>query len=183
VAAALGGAALLLGVGVFLVTARLLTRGLSKLSSLPDDLFTRRIGRAFLSALVVSVILAVALPLGFALLFVPGLFPTVSLQFALFAVAVEDTSPIDALRRSWEPVSGNRWRLLALVVLFGILGGIGGVVGSLFAVGGTARLARRQFGAHYRDVRNSRRFVRTAAWRSDASNEFPRVSVHVQTML
>ena len=133
VAAALGGAALLLGVGVFLVTARLLTRDLSKLSSLPGDLFTRRIGRAFLSALVVSVILAVAIPIGFALLFIPGLFLTVSLQFALFAVAVEDTGPVDALRRSWELASGNRWRLLALVILFGVLGGIGGAVGSLFA--------------------------------------------------
>jgi len=133
VAAALGLVALLLGVGVFLVTARLLTRDLSALSSLPGGLFTRRIGPAFLSALVVSVVLAVVIPLGFALLFVPGLFLTVSLQFALFAVAVEDSGPIDALRRSWELASGNRWRLLALVVLFGVLGGIGGVVGSLFA--------------------------------------------------
>lgn len=118
---------------MFLVTARLLTRDLSALSSLPGNLFTRRIGRAFLSALVVSAVLVVVVPLGFALLFIPGLFLTVSLQFALFAVAVEDTGPIDALRRSWELASGNRWRLLALIILFGVLGGIGGAVGSLFA--------------------------------------------------
>jgi hypothetical protein len=133
VAAALGVLALLLGVGVFLVTARLLSRDLSALATLPGGLFTRRIAPAFLSALVVSVVLAVAIPLGFALLFVPGLFLTVSLQFALFAVAVEDSGPIDALRRSWALASGNRWRLLALVVLFGVLGGIGGLVGSLFS--------------------------------------------------
>ncbi|GAB3322895.1 hypothetical protein [Haloplanus salinarum] len=133
VAAALGVLALLLGVGVFLVTARLLSRDLSALATLPGALFTRRIAPAFLSALVVSVVLAVAIPLGFALLFVPGLFLTVSLQFALFAVAVEDSGPIDALRRSWALASGNRWRLLALVVLFGVLGGIGGLVGSLFS--------------------------------------------------
>lgn len=133
VAAMLGLGAMLFGVGVFLATARLLTRDLAALSSLPGGLFTRRIGPAFLSAVVVSVVLAVVIPLGFVLLFVPGLFLTVSLQFALFAVAVEDTGPIDALRRSWELASGNRWRLLALVVLFGILGGIGGAVGSLFA--------------------------------------------------
>jgi len=132
-AAALGLVALLFGVGVFVVTARLLTRDLAALSSLPGALFTRRIGRALLSALVVSVALAVVIPLGFALLFVPGLFLTVSLQFALFAVAVEDTGPVDALRRSWALASGNRWRLLALVVLFGVLGGIGGAAGSLFA--------------------------------------------------
>ena len=132
-AAALGLVALLFGVVVFLVTARLLTRDLAALSSVPGELFTRRIGYAFLSALVVSVALTVVIPLGFVLLFIPGLFLTVSLQFALFAVAVEDTGPIDALRRSWNLASGNRWRLLALVVLFGILGGIGGVVGSLFS--------------------------------------------------
>ena len=133
VAAALAVVALLLGIGVFLVTARLFARDLSTLSSLPGNLFTRRLGRAFLSALVVSVVLGVAIPIGFAFLLVPGLFLAVSLQFAVFAVAVKDTGPIEAFRRSWELATGNRWRLLALVVLFGVVGGIGGAVGSLFA--------------------------------------------------
>jgi len=131
IAAALAVFALLLGIGIFLVTARLLARDLSALSSLPGDLFTRRIGRAFLSALVISVVLGVAIPLGFAFLLIPGLFLAVSLQFAVFAVAVEDTGPIEAFRRSWELASGNRWRLLALVVLFGGIGAIGGAIGSL----------------------------------------------------
>lgn len=134
VAAALAVLALLLGTGVFLVTARLLTRDLSALSSLPGELFTRRIGRALLSALVISVVLTVVIPIGFALLLVPGLFLAVSLQFALFAVAVEDTGPLQALRRSWDLASGNRWRLLALVVLFGVLGAIGGTVGPLLGL-------------------------------------------------
>ncbi|WP_318570693.1 hypothetical protein [Salinigranum marinum] len=133
VAAGLAVVALLLGIGVFLVTARLFARELSTLSSLPGDLFTRRIGRAFLSALVVSVVLGVAITIGFAFLLVPGLFLAVSLQFALFAVAVEDTGPVEAFRRSWELASGNRWRLLALVVLFGAVGAVGGAVGSLLA--------------------------------------------------
>jgi hypothetical protein len=133
VAAGLAVFALLLGTGVFLVTARLLTRDLAALSSLPGELFTRRLGRAFLSALVVSVVLGVAIPIGFVFLLVPGLFLAVSLQFAVFAVAVEDTGPIEAFRRSWELASGNRWRLLALVVLFGVVGGIGGAIGSLLA--------------------------------------------------
>ena len=133
VAAALAVLALLLGIGIFLVTARLLTRDLSALSSFPEELFTRRIGRAFLSVLVISVVLGVAIPVGLALFVVPGLFLAVSFQFAVFAVAVEDTGPIEAFRRSWELASGNRWRLLALVVLFGVIGGIGGAVGSLLA--------------------------------------------------
>ncbi|MEF8827517.1 MAG: hypothetical protein V5A15_00080 [Haloarcula sp.] len=133
VAAGLAVFALLLGIGIFLVTARLLSRDLSDLSSLPGELFTRRLGRAFLSAFVVSVVLGVAIPIGFVLFVVPGLFLTVSLQFAVFAVAVEDTGPVEAFRRSWELASGNRWRLLALVVLFGVVGGIGGAIGSLLA--------------------------------------------------
>jgi len=133
VAAGLAGFALLLGIGVFLVTARLLARDFSALSSLPGELFTRRIGRAFLSALVVSVVLGVGVTVGFAFFIIPGLFLAVSLQFAVFAVAVEDTGPIEAFRRSWELASGNRWRLLALVVLFGVVGAIGGAIGSVFA--------------------------------------------------
>ena len=133
VATGLAVVALLLGIGVFLVTARLFARDPSDLSSLPGNLFTRRLGRAFLSALVVSVVLGVAITVGFALLILPGLFLAVSLQFAVFAVAVEDTGPIEAFRRSWELASGNRWRLLALVILFGVVGGIGGAIGSLLA--------------------------------------------------
>jgi hypothetical protein len=132
-AAGLAVVALLLGIGFVLVTARLFARDNSDLSSLPGELFTRRLGRAFLSALVVSVVLGVAITVGFALLLVPGLFLAVSLQFALFAVAVEDTGPVEAFRRSWELASGNRWRLLVLVVLFGVVGGIGGAIGSLLA--------------------------------------------------
>jgi hypothetical protein len=133
VATVLTFAALLFGVGVVVVTARLLTRDFRDLSSLPSELFTRRIGFAFLSAFAVSVVLVVVIPLGFAFLILPGLFLTVSLQFTLFAIAVEDAGPVNALRRSWKLASGNRWRLLALVVLFAIIGGIGGAVGSLFA--------------------------------------------------
>ncbi|WP_435066713.1 hypothetical protein [Haloplanus sp. C73] len=133
VAATLGLVSLLFGVFVFLVIIRLLTRDVGQLSSLPGHLFTRRMGATFLSGLVVSVILTIVIPIGYVLLFIPGLFLTVSLQFSLFAVAVEDDGPIDALRRSWDLAQGNRWRLLALVVLFGILGGIGGAVGSLFS--------------------------------------------------
>jgi hypothetical protein len=132
-AAALAGLALVFGTGVFLVTARLLSRDLSTLSSLPGEPFTRRIGRALLSTLVVGVVLGVAIPLGFALLLVPGLFLAVSFQFAVFVVAVEDAGPVEALRRSWELASGNRWRLLALVVLFGVIGAVGGVVGATLA--------------------------------------------------
>jgi hypothetical protein len=141
IAAAVAVASLLIGIGIFLVTARLLARDVSALSSLPSTLFTRRLGRAFLSAVVVSVVLGVAVPIGVAFLLVPGLFLAVSFQFALFAVAVEDTGPIEAFRRSCELASGSRWRLLALVVLFGVVDAIGGTVGSVFVSPSAGQLA------------------------------------------
>ena len=125
---------LLIGFGVFVVAVRLLSRDLAELSTLPSDVFTRRIGRAFLSAAAVSLVLGVVIPLGFALLIVPGLFLAISFQFAIFAVAVEDEGPLDAFRRSWELARGNRWRLLGLVVLLGVVGGISGAAGSLFSL-------------------------------------------------
>ncbi len=125
---------LLIGFGVFLVAARLLSRDPAELSTLPAEVFTRRMGRAFLSAAAVSLVLGVVLPLGFALFLVPGLFLAVSFQFAIFAVAVEDEGPLDAFRRSWELARGNRWRLLGLVVLLGVVGGIAGAAGSLFSL-------------------------------------------------
>ena len=133
-AAALGVVSFLFGTGVFLVAARLLARDTTALGSLPAEAFTRRLGWALLSVLVVNVVLSILIPLGLALLIVPGLFLAVSFQFAVFAVAVEDDGPVAALRRSWELASGNRWRLLALVVLLGVVGGVSGAVGSVFSL-------------------------------------------------
>lgn len=124
---------LLFGTVVFLWAARLLARDTAVLDSLPAAAFTRRIGWATLSLLVVNVVLAVAIPLGLVALVVPGLFLAVSFQVVAFAVAVEDRGPVDALRRSWGLASGNRWRLLALVVLFAVIGGVSGAVGSVLS--------------------------------------------------
>jgi len=134
VAAVLAFVSILFGTGVFLVAARLLARDPTTLASLPTEVFTRRLGRALLSLLVVNLLLAVALPIGLVLFVVPGLFLAVSFQFAVFAVAVEDHGPVGALRRSWVLASGSRWRLLALVVLLVVVGGIAGAMGSVFSL-------------------------------------------------
>jgi hypothetical protein len=133
-AGVLAVASLLFGTGVFVVAARLLARDPTTLGSLPTDAFTRRIGRALLSALVVNLVLAVAIPLGLALFVIPGLFLAVSFQFAVFAIAVEDAGPVGALKRSWALASGDRWRLLVLVLLLAVVGGVSGAVGSLFSL-------------------------------------------------
>jgi hypothetical protein len=133
-AAVLAVVSFLFGTGVFVVAARLLARDPTTLASLPAEAFTRRLGRALPSLVVVNLVLAVAIPLGLALFVVPGLFLAVSFQFAVFAVAVEDHGPLGALRRSWTLASGDRWRLLVLVVLFGVVGGVSGALGSLFSL-------------------------------------------------
>lgn len=134
VALALAVGSLLVGFGVFLAAARLLSREPSTLSTVSSAAITRRFGRAFLSTVAVSLVLGVVIPLGFLLFVVPGLFLAVSFQFAVFAIAVEDTGPLAALRRSWALASGNRWRLLALVVIFAVGGAVSGSVGSVVSL-------------------------------------------------
>lgn len=134
VAGGLVVAALLVGFGVFLAAARLLSRDADELSTVSSGVLFRRFGRAFLSAVVVSLVLGIVIPIGFLLFVVPGLFLAVSFQFAIFAIAVEDAGPLTALRRSWQLASGNRWRLLALVILFGVGGAVSGGAGSLVSL-------------------------------------------------
>ena len=117
VAAAIGVGSLLFGTALFLVATRLLSRDISALNSIPLSLVGHRFGRAFLSTLAVSLVLAVVIPIGLAFLLVPGLFLAVSFQFAVFAVGVEDCGPLAGLRRSWELASGNRWRLFGLLLV------------------------------------------------------------------
>jgi hypothetical protein len=121
VAAALAVGAVLLGFAVFVVGARLFARPLGAMSSVPGRVFTRRALPAYLSMVVANLFIGVLATLGFALLIVPGLFVTVTFQFAVFAVALEDVGPVAALRRSWNLATGNRWRLFGLVVIIGLV--------------------------------------------------------------
>ena len=67
--------------------------------------------------------------LGFVALILPGIVILLILCVALPACILEDLSPIAALKRSRELTRGNRWRLLGLVLLNGlILIGVGVVV-------------------------------------------------------
>lgn len=131
VGVAIGVVAMLVGIVVFLAAARLLSRDLSELGSVPMELLTHRFGRASLTAIAVSIILGIVIPIGFLFLIIPGIFLAISFQFAIYAVAVEDRGPIDALRRSWELASGNRWRLFGLGLIVFVITAIGGSIGSL----------------------------------------------------
>lgn len=111
---------LLFGFVIYLAAARAFTRDPNKHPRFSTDLFTRRIGRALVSAIGANIIVSVAVTIGFILLIIPGLYLSVSFVFVVFAIGVEDARALDALRRSWELASGHRWRLLALVLVIGI---------------------------------------------------------------
>jgi hypothetical protein len=85
--------------------ARLLTRTLSALSSLPGELLTRRLGQGFLSVLAISVILGVATPVGFVLFFIPGLFLVVTSSSQCLS------SPSKIPVRSRRSVEAGNWRV------------------------------------------------------------------------
>lgn len=134
VAAGLTVLGLLFGTLLYIVAARALTRNTDDLSSLPSDLFTRRIGRALLSAIGAGIIISIAVVIGMLLLVVPGLFLLVSFIFVVFAIAVEDQRALDSMRRSWSIASGNRWRLFALLLIVGIGSSIFSSFGSVLSV-------------------------------------------------
>lgn len=130
-AAGLAVASLVVGMVVVLAAARAFTDdGGSGFS----DYFTRRMGRALVSAVGANVVVSVAVMAGFVLLLIPGLFLAVSFTFVVFAIAVEDARAIPALRRSWSLARGNRWRLLAIVLLIGVVTGLVGSMGSLVSI-------------------------------------------------
>lgn len=131
-------AGMLFGTVVLLVATRAFTRDPGERGLLSADLFTRRIGRALVSAIVANILVFVAVSIGFVLLFVPGLFLLVSFVFVVFAIGVEDAGPIAALRRSWALASGNRWRLFALVIIVGIATGLLSGLGSVVSIANPA---------------------------------------------
>jgi len=120
----------------FVVLSRALARPLPQLASFPAALYTRRVGRASLTMLVAGFVSFLAIMVGFALLFLPGLFLSACLLFVVFAVGVEDRGVIGALTRSWRLSKGNRLRLVVIVFLTGVGGALVGVVPGLFQLAG-----------------------------------------------
>jgi hypothetical protein len=130
--------AIVLSAAYFVVLSRALTRSTVELSSFPSDLYTRRMGRATLSLFVGGLVVGPAIMIGFVLLFLPGVFLAVSFLFFTFVVGVEDRGIVGALKRSWGLSRGHRLKLAVLVFLAGVVGGVSGIVGTIFDVAGSA---------------------------------------------
>ena len=75
----------------------------------------------YLPVLASTLLLFLAIFLGFAFLIVPGVILALGLQFANFYIVDAKLGPIDALGASWQATRGHRGMLLLfLVVCFGI---------------------------------------------------------------
>jgi L-cystine uptake protein TcyP (sodium:dicarboxylate symporter family) len=90
-----------------------------------------RLGGLIILALLYAIIVAV----GFILLIIPGIIFGVFLAVAMPAFIVERKSASEALSRSWNLVSGSFWHTLGVIVVAFILAGI--VNGVISALGGS----------------------------------------------
>ena len=94
------------------------------------------VGVAFLSAILIGI--------GFILIVIPGVYIAVRFTLAPQAAVLERQGVTDSLRRSWNLVEGNWWRVFGIVaavyVLVGLLellasGLVGAVVGNVLGTG------------------------------------------------
>jgi hypothetical protein len=89
--------------------------------SIPRDLVTRNLPLAVINAVVGLIVTAILIFVGFILLVVPGVFLAVSFLFFRQEIAIEDKNIIGALSGSWTLASGNRVKLLVLVVILVVI--------------------------------------------------------------
>lgn len=85
--------------------------------SVPRDLATRNLGWAVLNGIVGGVVVGIIVVVGLLLLVAPGVFLAVSFLFVRQEIAIEDKTVVEALSGSWNLTSGDRFKLLALVVV------------------------------------------------------------------
>jgi uncharacterized membrane protein len=93
--------------------------------------------RPFWKYLGTSLLLALAIAVGFVLLIVPGIIFGLMFMFATFVVIERELGPIDALTESHRMTRGHKWPLLGfmlLLLLVNLLGLLALVVGVLVSI-------------------------------------------------
>ena len=91
-------------------------------------------GDVFLPVLGALLLMWFFTVLGFIALIIPGIYIVVRLCVVAPAVVVEGHRGMDAIRRSWDLVKDNWWRILGILIVVGI---IGGVFGGILSIPGT----------------------------------------------
>ncbi len=91
-------------------------------------------------AVLIAIITAIGVALGFILLIVPGVILALAWTVALPAAVVEKVNPIEALSRSWKLTDGHRGALFLIFLLYLALSFVFnlvfGAMGAVAAVGG-----------------------------------------------
>ncbi|MGA7456483.1 MAG: hypothetical protein WBW51_04030 [Methyloceanibacter sp.] len=93
--------------------------------------------RPFWKYLGTSILLSLAVGIGFVLLIVPGIMFGLMFMFAPFVVIERELGPIDAMNESNRLTRGHKWQLLGfvlLLVLINLLGLLALVVGLLVSI-------------------------------------------------
>jgi len=100
--------------------------------------------RRIIPIVIVTVVAAVLITIGFVFILVPGIFLATSFAVATPALMIERVGPIESLKRSWRLATGERWRIfgagLSMIVISIIVFGIIAVIVYL-ALSGLAGLS------------------------------------------
>jgi hypothetical protein len=88
--------------------------------------------RRFGSVLLVAVLVGLVVLGGLILLIIPGIIFGVFLSMTVPALVIENRRGTEALKRSWNLVSGHFWHALAVILVAAIITGIvGGLIGAI----------------------------------------------------
>lgn len=99
--------------------------------TIPRDYYTERLAWTVPNLFVGGLVTLVLVTIGFILVFIPGLFLSVSLAFLPMYIAVENDNFVTAMRRSWGLARGDRLPILGLLA---IVAAIGLAIGIVFGV-------------------------------------------------
>lgn len=90
--------------------------------------------RLFPLWLIATIVAAIAIIAGLALLIIPGLWLAIMFTMYTPVMAIEGKGPVAALRRSFELVKGNFWETVGFLLIIGLIGGAAGQLFQLVAI-------------------------------------------------
>lgn len=117
---------------LYLVAARAVGQALSTDGS--DGSVVGAALRLWLPWLVTMALIYVGVVAGFLLLILPGIWLGISLSMATPVIAIEESGPIAAIRRSLQLVRGNWWETFGFLALIGLIGGTATQLIQVFAL-------------------------------------------------
>ncbi|HEY6568524.1 MAG TPA: glycerophosphoryl diester phosphodiesterase membrane domain-containing protein [Actinomycetota bacterium] len=97
------------------------------------------------SVILISILVGLAVAVGFIFFILPGIFLAVMFAVAIPALVIENRRGTEAMGRSWNLVKGHFWHALVVILVAGLITGI--VSGIIGAIGGSNWIVRWIFTA------------------------------------